>query len=432
VDDIEIQAQANTGTLALITVALEAASANIVTVQYATENDTAQAEVDYVQKSGLLTFTPGQVTQTVTVQILANPEPGSNKSFKIRLSNPVGAELDKAVGQITILGSTVTLPDLPGLSIEDVAVPEGNTGTTDAGFTVWLSHSSIHTVTVAYQTQDGTAVSPQDYQPVTGTLTFAPGVITQTVSVPIAGNTILQPDRTFTVTLLNPTQAVLVKSQAVGTILDDDAAESLPPLISISDASRAEGNSGLAPMLFQVTLSAPSTDPVLVDYFTQDGSAIAPTHYLSVTGTVNFAPGEVAQEIAVQIVGNTTSQPNLAFTLTLANSVNAQIGRSSGIGVILDDDTTPPVISTFSPTHGPAGTLVTLQGSGFSQVVGVRFNGVVAAFTVVSDTTLLAETPEGASSGPITVETHNSAGTSSTSFMAEIIHRIFLPASLRP
>ena len=94
------------------------------------------------------------------------------------------------------------------MSIADARVTEGNTGTTNA-FTVALSKADS-TVTVGYATANGTATAGQDYTATTGTLTFAPGETTKTITVAVTGDTAVEPNETFTVTLSNPTGATLV------------------------------------------------------------------------------------------------------------------------------------------------------------------------------------------------------------------------------
>ncbi|HWC44534.1 MAG TPA: IPT/TIG domain-containing protein [Casimicrobiaceae bacterium] len=75
--------------------------------------------------------------------------------------------------------------------------------------------------------------------------------------------------------------------------------------------------------------------------------------------------------------------------------------------------TAAPAITSISPTSGPVGTLVTINGSGFTGATSVRFGGSVAAvFTVVSDTRITTTVPTGASSGGITVTTPGGSATS--------------------
>ena len=118
------------------------------------------------------------------------------------------------------------------LSINDTSVSEGNSGTTNATFKVSLSEQSTQQVTVDYATGDGTANAPADYQATSATLTFAPGTTTQTVSVPVKGDTLFEPDETFSVTLSNPTNATLSGEKGIGTITNDDPApDKQPPTV---------------------------------------------------------------------------------------------------------------------------------------------------------------------------------------------------------
>ncbi len=116
----------------------------------------------------------------------------------------------------------------PTLTINDVSVIEGNSGTTNAVFTVTLSPASLSTVTVVATTANNTATTGSDYT-ATGptTLTFAPGVLTQTFSVPVLGDTNQESTETFFVNLTSPVNAVIGDAQGVGTITNDD----LPPAV---------------------------------------------------------------------------------------------------------------------------------------------------------------------------------------------------------
>ena len=99
---------------------------------------------------------------------------------------------------------------------------EGDSGTTNAVFTVSLSPASTQTVTVHYATGGGTATAGTDYTAVSNTLTFSPGHTSATVTVPVSGDTVHEPDETFDVTLSSPTNATLGDAVGLGTILNDD------------------------------------------------------------------------------------------------------------------------------------------------------------------------------------------------------------------
>jgi len=119
------------------------------------------------------------------------------------------------------LGSEV-LPPLPALSIGDSSVVEGNRGRSQLQFTVSRSGSSEGTVSVDYRTVAGTARAKSDYNAASGTLTFQPGVWSQTITITVKTDRTREPDETFTVELLNAVGASVVDAVATGTILNDD------------------------------------------------------------------------------------------------------------------------------------------------------------------------------------------------------------------
>src|SRR5206468_10974967 len=123
--------------------------------------------------------------------------------------------------------NAVTVQTQPTLSINNVSVTEGNSGTKPATFAVTLSPTSAQTVTVNYATANGTAAAGSDYVAASGTLTFAPGVATQNVAVVVNGDPTPEPDETFVVTLSSPTNAGLGTAQGTGTIMKDDPAPEL-------------------------------------------------------------------------------------------------------------------------------------------------------------------------------------------------------------
>jgi N,N-dimethylformamidase beta subunit-like, C-terminal/Concanavalin A-like lectin/glucanases superfamily/Bacterial Ig-like domain/Bacterial Ig domain/Calx-beta domain len=119
--------------------------------------------------------------------------------------------------------TTAASPPPPTISINNVSVTEGNSGTVNATFTVTLSAASSQTVTVTYATADGTATAGSDYTAVPPTtLTFTPGQTSKTVAVSVLGDTAFEANETFFVNLSNPTNATFADSQGLGTITDDD------------------------------------------------------------------------------------------------------------------------------------------------------------------------------------------------------------------
>src|SRR5262249_15645448 len=112
----------------------------------------------------------------------------------------------------------------PSISINDVSVLEGNSGTASAIFTVSLSSSRLDPVTVDFSTADGTATTvDNDYQSNNGTVTFAPGETSKTITVLVNGDSKNEPDETYLVNLTNPTNATIQDGQGQCTIQNDDS-----------------------------------------------------------------------------------------------------------------------------------------------------------------------------------------------------------------
>lgn len=112
-----------------------------------------------------------------------------------------------------------TLPTF--FTISDGSIVEGNSGYSDMNFTVTLSQTA--NATVHYTTSNGTAMAGSDYNTSSGTLTFTSGgATTQTISVPIVGDLVIEPTETFTVSLSNPIGATTFNANATGTITNDD------------------------------------------------------------------------------------------------------------------------------------------------------------------------------------------------------------------
>lgn len=126
-------------------------------------------------------------------------------------------------GTVSVLLNAADWVASPTLSISDVTVTEGNTGITNAVFTVTLSTAATSPVSVHYATRDGDARAGTDYAATSGTLTFAPGETTRTITVEVFGDRGREADETFYVSLFNlSTNALFVDDTGLGTIRNDD------------------------------------------------------------------------------------------------------------------------------------------------------------------------------------------------------------------
>jgi len=119
-------------------------------------------------------------------------------------------------------------PSTPSLSVGDVSVSEGESGTRDAVFTVFLSPPSSSTVTVSWATADGSAAAPLDYTASSGPLAFAPNETSKTLAVPVVGDALVEPDEAFSMSLMTPANAAIADGEAIGTIANDDTTDVQP------------------------------------------------------------------------------------------------------------------------------------------------------------------------------------------------------------
>jgi hypothetical protein len=239
----------------------------------------------------------------------------------------------------------------PDAAVGDVSVVEGNAATTPVGVPVTLSAASGSPVTVNFTTAPGTAVAPADYAIATGTLTFAPGETTRTVTLSVVGETAVEAHENFFLNISNLSGGgTITDAQGEITILNDDGAAGL----SIADDSTVEGNPGPpAPdNLHLVTLSAVSASAVTVDFATADDTATAGADYVATSGTLTFAPGTAFRTVTVSIIPDIADEADETYFVNLTNAVNASIVDGQAIGTIVDDDGTTANDQTGELTHG--------------------------------------------------------------------------------
>ncbi|MEO8425286.1 MAG: Calx-beta domain-containing protein, partial [Actinomycetota bacterium] len=257
-------------------------------------------------------------------------------------------------------GAHAVRSKLPSLSINDVKVHEGDSGSRKVVFTVRLSKPSV--VRVQYRTSGGTA-GKKDFKSVHGTLRFNRSHTTRTITVKVFGDTLHESDETISLHLSRPQRAQIVDGAGRGTILDDDVLDGAGPAFSIGDFTVTEGNLDATSALFDVTVSSSSSTPMSVDFATVNGSASFASDFDPAGGTLVFAPGETSKQVAVQVTGDTLAESNEKFSVNLSNATGATIRDAIGLGTITDDDSGGPpanpsfTIANVTVTEGNSGTV---------------------------------------------------------------------------
>jgi len=346
--------EGNAGTTIMtFNVFLSAASASTVTASFATASNTATSGTDFNPNSGTVTFTAGQTMQTITVSILGDVSPEADETLFVNLTNPANATIGDNQGIGTIKNDDA----LPALTISDVTLSEGNSGATSFDFTVTLTPASAFPVTVNWASADNTAISGSDYQPASGSLTFAAGQTTKTVSVFVNGDITTEPNESFFVNLFNPGNASISDAQGQGNITNDDA----NPTITINDPSVVEGNAGNGPnMNFVITLSNPTSITLSVPFSLADGSANVGSDYQTNSGSFTVFPGAITSTVSIGINGDVTVEPDETFFMNLGATAGATIADNQGVGTIINDDglASPGIsINDVTVIEGNSGTV---------------------------------------------------------------------------
>jgi hypothetical protein len=318
-------------------------------------------------------------TPTGTVQFrdgaanLGSPQPLNGGTASVTTSS-VGAGLRTITadysGDANFLVSAATLAGgetvIPALSINDVAMTEGQSGTKILNFTVTLSGASNITVAANYATANGTATAGSDYVSTSGTVTFNPGdLLTKSFGVTLTGDQVVEPDETFFVNLSNPTDASLSKAQGTGTIQNDDGAGAV---ISFSQGTySASEDAGF--VTIRINRTSVTSTAVTVDYATSDFGAPAACNalgnlassrcdFITAVGTLRFAPGETQKTFNILINRDSYAENSEFFSIALSNLTGGAIfsGSSSATGFISNSTAGSPPnviddVTTFVRQH---------------------------------------------------------------------------------
>jgi len=315
-------------TMATFTVTLSQVSSQAVTVGYTTADGTATAGSDYLTTYGPLTIPAGFVSQSVSIAVNGDRDYEPDETFYLNLTSPTNATLADAQGT-----GTITDDDpVPSLSIGDVTVRRGASGTTTAELPVTLSAVTYETVTVAYMTSDGTATAGTDYVPTSGELSFPPGVTTVTVGITVNGTSTPE-SRSFFVDLGNPVNAGIADGRGEATLMaEGHGFYTVTPCRSVDtrDPSPGAPLSAGVPRPFAIagTCGIPPTARAVSLNLTVTGA--------TGNGNVRLYPGGTAPP--------PTSTINFGAGLTRANNAISLLGTEGDLTALLSSAPSAHVI----------------------------------------------------------------------------------------
>jgi subtilisin-like proprotein convertase family protein len=240
-------------------------------------------------------------------------------------------------------------------------------GTVDIG--VSLDAAPSVTATIDVSSTDMTASGLLDYAPVSTTLEFPIGQTMVTLTVPITDDHQYGGDKTFSLTLSNPTAAILGDAETANvTITEADAA----PAVTLEADAYTTPEAGGA-VVVTVTLSGPSAFVTTVDLATADGTASHLSDYAAAAHSVTFGVGVTLITATIPITDDNLYEGNENFLVTLSSPVNATLGVTQTAAVaILDNESQPSVqlsASTYSVAENGGAAVVTVALSGPSAFV---------------------------------------------------------------
>ena len=280
-----------------------------------------------------MAFSPGETSKTITVTVNGDINYEPSESYYVNLSSPVNSTIsdNRGIGTIT---NDDALPSVT-LSVDNTAIDEASGIST---VTATLSVLSIDDVTVTLGYTGTATGAGTDYTASSSTITIPAGTLTGTVTVTAVQDALDEYDETVIVDITGVTNGTENGTQQITVIITDDDAE---PTLRVNDASVIEGYSGTVIMTFTVTLSQLSGKFVTVVYDTLGGTALAETDYTAVNGTLIFELGQTTKTVNISVNGDDEIEAHETVLFNLSGSVNAAISDASGTGIIYDDDEEP-------------------------------------------------------------------------------------------
>ena len=415
----------------------------------------------FTATTGTVTFLAGSSTATVTVDPTTDPTFEPNETVDLTVVAGTGYNVGApALASGTILNDDAGAGTSLAISPPNVTQNEGNTGTTPATtFTFTVTRTGSTATDVNYTLNHITTTAADFTGALSGTVSFTGAETTETITISVVGDTFVEPNEDFSVTLSGATGgATIGTATSTGTITNDDTSS-----VSVAVAPASVTEDGAGNLVYTFTRNNTSSEtPALTINFIVGGGASFPSDYeqtgaatfTATTGTVTFPLGINTATVTVDPSPDGTVEPNETVVLTVDTGAGYNIGApTAATGTILNDDAAPSttiyVDDSWSgtapfanPANNPVGPLmfgvnafsdipsaIAASSSGGTIVVfggtypaAVDINQNLAPFQISVNSTIAGETTV-AVNGAVTL-------TSAASFVATGVGTGGTPANL--
>lgn len=332
--------------------------------------------------SGTISFDVGESSKTLVIPVSGDTDTETDEEFTVTLSNALVGGDSKDVVDVTAVGDILNDDQEFAVSAANPSIAESSVGTTQIGFSVTRSGDLSSSATIDYVVTgtDGAGISDITGASLpSGTLTFAEGEDQLSVVFDVIGDTLVENDETFTLTLSNQSAGAIATDTASTVILNDDANYALA-----APVAAAEGGGGATPFTFTVTRSGDTSSTGSVDWkvsgatgltsgdFIGDQDALAVNSGLP-SGIVNFGIGESSRVITINVQGDIDLEEDETLEVVLSSPVNGTITTGTGsVTILSDDDSFSISTSTMTRPEGNTDSTLTYTVTRTGTLDGAR------------------------------------------------------------
>ncbi|MBI5759256.1 MAG: right-handed parallel beta-helix repeat-containing protein [Planctomycetales bacterium] len=313
---------------------------------YPTDRDTpATAGIDYIATHGTLNFADGETTKTITIPLVNDDWYEGGEAFVLKLSEPtnggtLGAQSEvkvriesddvKLPGTFVFANAAYTVVE--GTPFVNVTVNRNNGGNVEAAVRLYHTGAGNGLTT-------GSAWVPSDYSSLPEMLTFAPGEMSKTISIPIIDDSSTEIDEVFSIQLHSPSNDATIGDLAKTFVTIQDNESTFYFRGATASSYSFEAVEGTGKLAVTVVRQGALTTPASVTINTGEWcSATSGVDFTPLSVTLNFAPGESSKTIDVPLINDTLMESKESFYVSMSNAIGAQQGSWSWSSYIIDDD----------------------------------------------------------------------------------------------